>query len=160
MIPLARPPVGPLRFRSPQPPEPWEAFLTDRVFRIPAIRVAEQQTHHDSHTWMYRFDWPTPAFNGLLSACHALEIPFAWNNLHQPRAAMFTENASAHSSIVDRMHAAWLAFAHSGDLTRVEGLPEWPQYDVKRRATTIFNDECGVINDPQAETCTLWDGVL
>ena len=30
------------------------------------------------------------------------------------------------------------------------GLPQWPAYDGTQRATMLFNEECQVVNDPQA----------
>jgi len=42
----------------------WIDFLTDRTFRIPAIRLAESQSVHGTNVWIYRFDWPTPVFGG------------------------------------------------------------------------------------------------
>ena len=60
------------------------ALETDRNFRIPAIRLAEAQVANGAPTWMYRFDWKSPAFGGRIGACHALEIPFAFDNLDAP----------------------------------------------------------------------------
>jgi len=95
---------------------PWEAFLTDRTFHVPAIRVAEQQGKHSASAWMYRFDWPTPVYGGVLGACHALEIPFLFNTLRHPSVAILTGGAEAPQSIANAMHAAWIAFAHGEDL--------------------------------------------
>ncbi|GAC1400865.1 MAG: carboxylesterase/lipase family protein [Ktedonobacteraceae bacterium] len=139
---------------------PWEAFLTDRTFRIPAIRVAEQQARHNASAWMYRFDWTTPVYGGALGACHALEIPFVFNTLQQPSASILTGGSSAPQSIADGMHTAWITFAHGKDLTNVAGLPAWPRYDEEQRATMLFNKECSVSNDPQAVTRKQWKGVL
>ncbi|MDZ7732772.1 MAG: hypothetical protein U5R31_06305 [Acidimicrobiia bacterium] len=67
------------------PDELWTAIMTDRIFRIPAIRLAEAQApHRPDGTWMYEFAWSSPAFDGRLRSCHALEIPFVFDNLHQP----------------------------------------------------------------------------
>ncbi len=139
---------------------PWEAFLTDRTFRIPAIRVAEQQAKHGSSAWMYRFDWPTPVYGGVLGACHALEIPFVFNTLRHQSTAILTGGADAPQSIADAMHAAWIAFAHGEDLTQVKGLPSWPRYDVEQRMTMLFNKECSISRDPQAVTRELWEGMI
>ena len=139
---------------------PWEAFLTDRTFRIPAIRVAEQQAKHGASAWMYRFDWPTPVYSGVLGACHALEIPFVFNTLRHQSAAVLTGGADAPQSIADAMHTAWIAFAHGEDLTHMKGLPEWPRYDIEQRATLLFNKECSVSHDPQSTTRTLWEGII
>ena len=138
---------------------PWEALLTDRVFRIPAIRIAEQQAKHGASVWMYRFDWPSPVYGGVLGACHALEIPFVFDNLGQTGTAMLLDN-NAPQAIANVMHAAWIAFAHNGDVTQVEGLPTWPRYDLDQRATMLFNNECVVGYDPQGTTRQLWEGAM
>ncbi len=139
---------------------PWEALLTDRTFRIPAIRVAEQQAKHGASAWMYRFDWPTPVYGGVLGACHALEIPFVFNTLRHTSTAILTGGANAPQSIANAMHAAWIAFAHGKDLTNVQGLPTWPRYDERQRTTLLFNTECSIVDNPQAVTRQLWDGVM
>ncbi len=139
---------------------PWEAFLTDRTFRIPAIRLAEQQVKHGTSVWMYRFDWPTPVYGSVLGACHALEIPFVFDTLRQPSVSMLTGGASAPQPIANAMHAAWIAFARNGDLSQVEGLPAWPPYNVEQRATMLFNLENTINNDPQSEIRKIWEGIL
>lgn len=138
----------------------WEAFLTDRTFRIPAIRVAEQQAKHGASVWMYRFDWPTPVYGGVLGACHALEIPFVFNTLQHRTAAILTGGTDAPQSIADAMHKTWIAFAHGKDLTQVQGLPAWPRYDEEQRATMLFSTTCSVTKNPQAGTRQLWEGVM
>ena len=70
------------------------ALETDRVFRIPAIRLAEAQVAQGTPVWMYRFDWKTPAFGGAMGACHALEIPFVFDNLDAPGVDVFTGGAA------------------------------------------------------------------
>ncbi len=137
----------------------WEAFLTDRTFRIPAIRVAEQQAKHGASAWMYRFDWPTPVYGSVLGACHALEIPFVFNTIRHRTTSVLTGEEPP-QSIADAMHAAWIAFAHGRDLTHVEGLPTWTRYDEQQRATMLFNTTCSVSDDPQAVTRRLWEGVM
>ncbi len=137
----------------------WIDFLTDRRFRIPAIRLAERQSAHGTNVWMYRFDWPTPVFGGRLKACHGLEISFVWNNLDKYGVNILTGDNPAHQKVADAMHPAWIAFARSGN-PNTSGLPQWPAYDTTHRATMLFNEECQVVNDPQATERQLWEGVL
>jgi hypothetical protein len=47
----------------------WRAIMTDSMFRIPAIRMAELHSQHTPATWMYLFDYESPA-PGQLGACH------------------------------------------------------------------------------------------
>ena len=42
--------------------------------------------------WMYLFTWETPAFGGVLKACHALEIPFVFDT-STSGAELFTGDA-------------------------------------------------------------------
>ena len=131
---------------------------TDRVFRIPAVRLAEAQVANGAPTWMYRFDWQSTAFNGTFGACHALEIPFVFDNLDAPGVDIFT-GGSAPQTLATNVHAAWVAFAKTGD-PNADVLPDWPGYDTDRRATMLFDTECAVADDPDAETRRLWDGLL
>jgi para-nitrobenzyl esterase len=137
----------------------WIDFLTDRTFRIPTIRLAECQSAQGTNVWMYRFDWPSPVFGGRLKACHGLEISFVWNNLDKYGVNILTGDDPARQKVADAMHSAWIAFAHSGN-PNTSGLPQWPAYDTTRRATMLFNEECQVVNDPQATERQLWEGVL
>ncbi len=134
------------------------AMETDRNFRIPAIRLAEAQVGNGSPTWMYRFDWPSTAFNGSFGACHALEIPFVFDNLDAPGVDIFT-GGTAPRPLATNMHAAWVAFAKTGD-PNADVLPAWAAYDTDRRATMLFDAECAVADDPDAETRRLWEGLL
>ena len=63
------------------PPQLVSALETDGVFRWPAHRIAEarQQQKHSTHSYWFTFE--TPVFGGVLGSCHALDIPFALNNL-------------------------------------------------------------------------------
>ncbi len=137
----------------------WIDFLTDRTFRIPAIRLAERQSAQGTPVWTYRFDWPTPAFGGILKACHGLEISFVWNNLDKFGVSMLTGDSPARQKVADAMHKAWIAFARGGN-PNAPGLPHWPTYGTERRATMLFNEECQVVNDPQSAARQLWEGVL
>jgi para-nitrobenzyl esterase len=140
------------------PSELLEAMMTDLVFRIPAIRLAEAQVALGTPVWMYRFDWSTPAFGGRLRATHALDIPFVWDAIGKPGVELFTGDRGGRQALADRMHTAWLAFARAGDpSTRL--LPDWPMYDLSRRATMIFDDTCRIEEDPAAAERLLWDGI-
>ena len=59
----------------------WSAVGTDVIFRIPAVRLAERQSALGNDVFMYRFDYATPVFGGVLGACHGLEIPFVFESL-------------------------------------------------------------------------------
>jgi para-nitrobenzyl esterase len=127
------------------------AISTDRVFRIPAIHLAEAQVRQGRPTYMYLFSWPSPVMDGKLKSCHALELPFMWDALDRPGLSMLTGDGPERQAIADRMHADWIAFARTGD-------PGWPAYDLDRRATQVFDVDSEVVDDPQGDERALWDG--
>lgn len=143
----------------------WTDVLTDQTFRIPAIRLAETQFQRGASStsgapvWMYRFDWATSAFNSKFGACHALEIPFVWDNLDKPGLGMLAMDFPNRQQLANRMHNAWIAFARTGN-PNTPALPHWPTYDTDHRATMLFNEECRVVDDPQAAERRLWNGLL
>lgn len=131
-------------------------MFTDHTFRIPAIRLAENQVQQSAPVWMYRFDWPSP--NAKFGACHALEIPFVWNTLETSLFRALT-GKDAPQALANNMHAAWIAFAHTGN-PNTPNLPHWPTYDEKRRATLLFDTECRVADDPQGAERAIWGDLL
>jgi para-nitrobenzyl esterase len=134
------------------------ALMTDRVFRIPAVRLAEAQARHAPRVSMYRFDLASTAFGGVLGACHAIEIPFVFGNLDRGGAEMFIGNVDdAARTLSDRCVRAWLATAHTG-VPEHDDLP-WPAYDVERRATCVLDRSPTVLDDPDGELRALWDEI-
>jgi carboxylesterase type B len=126
------------------------AIQTDWYWRIPAIRLACAHAKSTaSSTYMYEFAWRSPQFNGLLGACHALEIAFVFDTLGNGTEPLLGTDPP--QQLADTMHAAWVAFATSGD-------PGWPRYDLSRRATMRFDTRSEVVDDPRFAERTLWEG--
>jgi para-nitrobenzyl esterase len=151
------------RRRRPEAP-PWELFdaiETDRLFRIPAIRLAEARAQRDRHaaTYMYLFAWPSPAARGLLGACHAIELPFVFGTLDAPQIDRFSGSGPAAEHLSRRTMDAWLAFARGGAPGHGD-LPDWSAYDAERRATLVLDAEPRTEDDPQADERRAWEGVL
>jgi para-nitrobenzyl esterase len=132
-----------------RPTDVWIAAETDRVFRIPAIRLAAAQAGHTADVWMYLFTWRSPALDGALGSCHALEIPFVWNTLVEGSEG-FTGSGPEADALAAEMHGAWTEFAISGD-------PGWARYDEGRRATRVFGPGAGTVDDPRGAVRRLWE---
>ncbi len=118
--------------------------------RIPVLRLAATRTKSPSATYLYEFAWRSPQFDGLLGACHALEIPFVFDTLGNVTELLWGTNPP--QQLADTMHAAWVAFATNGD-------PGWPSYDLKRRASMRFDTASGVVDEPRYEVQVLWEGL-
>jgi para-nitrobenzyl esterase len=60
--------------------------------------------------------------------------------------------------LASRMSDAWIAFARTGN-PNVKGLPEWPVFDLTRRATMVFDKQIRVVDDPRGEERRLFGQV-
>ncbi|MFC0599885.1 carboxylesterase/lipase family protein [Streptomyces palmae] len=129
------------------PGELLDAVATDWFYRLPAVRLAEAVPG----SYVYEFAWRSPQYGARLGACHALELPFVFDRLHDPAyAAMLGPRPP--QAVADAVHRAWVAFARTGD-------PGWPAYDTATRATMAFGTEPIVETDPRPEERKLWEGV-
>jgi para-nitrobenzyl esterase len=132
------------------------AVMTDWVFRIPAIRVAEAQVAHGPRVSMYRFDYRSTAFGGVLGACHAIDVPFTFGNLDRRGVEMLLggiDDTTRH--LAQRTSRAWTSAARSGSPEHDE-LP-WPAYDADRRSTCLLDREVAVVDDPAEDVRRLWE---
>lgn len=131
------------------------AIESDRMFVVPAIRMADAQAAYNPNTRLYRFDWQADVAWG---AHHFIEVPFAFDQLDNPQARGFSGDDPPRS-LSAATHAAWVGFVRDGDPNH-EGLPEWPRYDAETRPTMLFNDTCSVENRPADDEVSLWEGVV
>lgn len=130
------------------------ALLTDQTFRIPAHQLLDAQQRHHGAVWSYLFTWATPAFDGALGSCHALEIPFVFGTQADPQMAAFLGDAPP-ATLAELMMDAWIAFARSGDPNHA-GLPQWPPFTPDTRPSLEFGDTVQLLNDPDGATRKLW----
>jgi para-nitrobenzyl esterase len=129
------------------------ALVGDAAFRMPHVRWAEQRAASEAPSWMYLFARKSPVDGGRLGAAHAMDVPFVFGTLEAPNVRDLV--GAAPRSLSDQMQDAWLAFARTGD-PKHEGLPDWPRYDLERRATLVFDEPSGVLNDPGADERVAW----
>ncbi len=148
------------RLSEARPGAVWTAMLTDHTFRIPALRLVEAQLHHQPGVWMYLFAHPSSAFGGALGSCHALDVPFVWDNLEAKGAGLFVGELTDPVRDLARVLAdAWVAFARDG-VPSAAGIEPWPAYDTERRATLwAAAGDLPIVEDPMADERALWQGV-
>ena len=140
----------------------WKSYAgleTDRTFRQPAIRLAETQSVRHARTFMYQFEFGSQLFESALGACHALEIPFVFGTLSDPFGAAFVAESPAAQRLSAAMLRAWVGFARDGEPNHA-GLPEWPAYDVRQRATLRLADQPELVYDPLSELRQFWDALI
>jgi para-nitrobenzyl esterase len=107
--------------------------------------------------WMYRVDWETPEGGGHRRSPHGVELPFVFNNV-RTAGPLISKQPEAYA-LEKKMSATWVAFAREGNPNN-PNLPSWPIYSVAKRETMIFNNDCGVVNDPQIAARLAMEKVL
>jgi len=146
------------RGESATPVELFTAIETDRIFRIPAVRLAQVQRRHDSRVYSYLFTWPSPFMNGVLGSCHALELGFVFGTNNIPGMAAFAGTGPAAEKLATQMQDAWLSFARSGDPSG-ESVGTWAAYDEARRPTMVFGASTGADAAPRDQERRAWDAI-
>jgi para-nitrobenzyl esterase len=137
----ARPGASPAQLAS--------AIATDEVFRIPAQRLAARRADAGNPTWMHWFTFATPAFGGVLGACHGLDIPYAFDNLARPGVELFTGDGTDRQGVADTFAEAVIRYSRTGD-------PGWAGYDTACRTTFVIDVDGGPQEDPEAALRALW----
>jgi para-nitrobenzyl esterase len=61
-------------------------------------------------------------------------------------------------ALAQRMHAAWTAFAKSGD-PACDATGAWSCYEPSSREVMEFGERVGALRDPHPATRAIWDGV-
>lgn len=133
------------------------AFETDRMFRIPAIRLAEAQLKISPNVWLYEFCWKSTAKDGDFGACHFLEVPFAFDRINNDQTRGIAGDAP--QPLATTVHSAWVAFIKNGNPNN-PGLPQWPSYTLETRDTMCFDTKSEVRQDPFPDERILWDGII
>ncbi|MGW6985442.1 carboxylesterase/lipase family protein [Streptomyces sp. NPDC054932] len=123
-------------------------LITDELFRVPAVRLAEARGASDRPVWAYQFDLPTPAYEGRLGAAHCLELPFVFDNFDQWSHAPFLAGLApaVRDGLAYAMHRAWIAFVRTGDPNHPD-LPQWRPYDTRSRTTMRFDSVVTALDD-------------
>ena len=137
---------------------PWDLFIgiTSEDRRLGCIQLVERKlAGGTAPVFMYLFTWESNFLGGLFKACHALEIPFVFDNVD---SAPITGDRPDKQELGAAMSGAWIAFARNADPNHA-GIPKWPTYSASNRATMIFDAPCRIEVDPYREELDAWEGI-
>jgi para-nitrobenzyl esterase len=138
------------RDESISPNALWVAIGTDVVFRWPSLQLAAAHSARGSRSFVYLFDWESPAFGGILGSCHALELPFVFGTVHLPVVQVFSGAGPAVEKLSTQMQRAWLSFASTGDPSH-DGIDAWRAWTPDGRATMKFGPQTRLESAPNNE---------
>jgi para-nitrobenzyl esterase len=137
---------------------PWDLFIgiSSEDRRLGCIELVERKlAKGKAPVFMYLFTWNTDFHGGLYKACHALEIPFVFDNIN---SIPITGNRPDKPLLASSMSEAWINFARSGDPNH-SGIPNWRPYTTENRATMILDVPCKAVVDPAREELDAWKGI-
>lgn len=121
-------------------------FLSDWVYRIPAVRCAQAQLASGGQAWNYLFAHvSTPR----LGAHHGADVPFVLDMFDRssPLAPADTpENRAVRDSMLD----AWIAFARTGQ-------PGWPSYRSAEATVRCFGATPDLVIEPSPAIEQIWN---
>jgi para-nitrobenzyl esterase len=120
-------------------------LMTDAMFRIGSLHMAEWRADQGRPAYVYQFDWQSPAG---FESCHCLEIPFVFDNFPAWKDSPMLKGAKPAEikGLAEAMHPAWIAFAKTGKPGHPH-LPEWPVYRRDDRMTMRFDSVIGPVSD-------------
>lgn len=130
------------------PAQMLAALQSDESFRVPAWRVIDARDHAQAPTWSYFFTWPTPVFDGILGACHGLDIPFVFDNLSAPNVEFFIGQDEVHRHLADTLADALVQFASTGT-------PGWSP-TAGQRTTLQIDRNNEIVVDPERAIYDQW----
>ena len=123
----------------------YSLILASDNFRARVTTQTERKSVQKAPVYSYYFTWQSPVREGKLKSFHTVEIPFVTANVDGAKS--MTGTGQNRYALQDRMSTAWAAFARTGNPNH-KGLPTWPAFDTRTRATMIFDNTCKVVNDP------------
>lgn len=124
-----------------------ELVLSDWLFRMPSLHLARD---HRGRSFLYELTVEAPGQDGILGACHALDVPLVFGDRTGPFAitVLGADPPAEVLAVGAAMRAAWTAFAYGDG-------PGWGAYN-DAGTTRTFGDEPDVAPYPEATSAALW----
>ncbi len=137
------------------PFERFNAYMTDKNFTIPMIRLAEAQSRYAA-VHAYRFDWRSPLLGGIMGSCHALELGFVFGTHNQRLASAFFGSGPAAEALASATMDCWASFARTSNPATASA-DKWPAY-IGARDVMIFGDGAPhIASVPSPARLRTWD---
>jgi para-nitrobenzyl esterase len=124
----------------------YELVLSDQVFRMPTVHLAQAQAAGGGRVHVYELTWA----GGALGSAHTLASPLLFGTFGDHLGPMlFGRKPSVEAvDLAAHFRRAWTTFATTGD-------PGWPTYD-DERLVQIFDTPCEIAVYPEETSRRLW----
>jgi para-nitrobenzyl esterase len=151
------------------PTDLYIAIATARAFGLGSNTIAERKfAQHGAPVFAYIFthrsDYIIPGTNHTIGAAHATEIPYKFNNVHDPSPRPedtglgnpeIIGNDPGRFLAAQNMSEMWTTFARTNH-PGAHGQPTWPAYNTTDRPTMLIGQVCEVVNDPFSTERKFW----
>ena len=147
-------PDGPAGYRKAfgeaDPTTMYELILSDWLFRMPTLHLAQAHAASGGTTYLYELRAQAPS--GPFGACHALDVPLVFGAMSEGIGTLLTggDPPAEFVALGDLMRSEWLSFAASGD-------PGWAPYGTEHRTTRIYDLQPDVLSYPEETSMRLWE---
>jgi len=103
------------------------------------------------HTWVYQLNWKSPVEDGRFGAPHTLDIPLAFDNVAVSPGMVGSSDADKAQAqqMAEIVSETYIAFARTGNPNNPHA-PQWPAFDLSKRATMIFDQPSRLEDDPRS----------
>jgi para-nitrobenzyl esterase len=129
---------------------PQDLLSIDPIFRPNTIMVADARANKkQAPVYAYLLTWKSPVEDGTRGSFHGVDIPLAFNNIELGKH--WTGSSDDAQQLADRMSAAWINFAKTGNPNVKGVLPAWSAYTQENGETMIFDSTCSIMNNHDRE---------
>lgn len=143
------------RGEDDSPNEIFIAVIGDVMLRVPGLRLADAQSSR-APTYAYLFDWKSPAMDGALGSCHALELPFVFGT--QSKAPNFAGAGPEADALAELTMDTWLSFAKTGNPAGQN--VDAPHWDSNAKPIQVLGSSPRVEHDWRGAEVSVWDNVI
>lgn len=149
-------------------PDIFVAISSITMMGLGSVDIAEKKAKQNgAPVYLYNFGYKSetkiPGTDYPMGTPHAMDISFKFNNEVPPKAGeqprmSFGGNRPERFVASHNFAELWTTFARTGKPS-AQGVPEWPAYNLKTRATMRIDSTCEVINDRFKEELDLWRSI-
>lgn len=130
-----------------------------------SIEIAEKKALQGAapvylYNFGYKSEMKIPGTNFRIGTPHAMDISYKFYNVLPPKEdennrRMFADNSDESINASYNFAELWTNFARTG-VPYADGVPKWPAYDLKNRASMRIDANCEVINDRFKIELDMW----